>query len=235
MLSNKVNEHIGFYRFPVIVFLLIAFAFATATAISAQNQKSETPAAADVAPATYRLRQGDKLSVKFMYHTELNENSVTVRPDGFINLQLIDDVPAEGLTVAALKSRLEKKYDEILINPVISVALLEFVTPRVFVGGQVAKPGRYDLREAHTLIEVIFVAGGFTADANRRSVLHARPDGKGDWTIQSTNVLDIINRKKGRADFDLRDGDYIFVPDSKLSRVNKAIQTFRGLLPSFLY
>lgn len=184
-------------------------------------------------PVAYRLRQGDKVSVKFLYHTELNEISVTVRPDGFINLQLVDDVLAEGATVAELKTRLEKKYDEILINPVISVALLEFIAPRVFIGGQVGKPGRYDLREGQTLVEVIFLAGGFTENADRKKVLHARPDGKGDWAIESADVLSILDKKKKQSDLPLRDGDYIFVPDSKLSRFNKAVETFRGILPRF--
>lgn len=202
-------------------------------ATSLAQFKPPDAAKADAPPAEYRLRQGDKLSVKFLYHTELNETSVTVRPDGFINLQLIDDVTAEGATIAELKKRLEKRYDEILINPVISVALLEFVAPRVFIGGQVGKPGRYDLREGQTLVEVIFLAGGFTENADRRKVLHARPDGKGDWAIESADVLSILDKKKKRPDLLLRDGDHIFVPDSKLSRFNKAVETFRGILPRF--
>ncbi len=191
------------------------------------------PKKSDAPPAAYCLRQGDKLSVKFLYHTELNETSITVRPDGVINLQLIDDVAAEGLTVAELKSRLEKKYDEILINPVISVALLEFVAPRVFIGGQIGKPGRYELRDGQTLVEVIFLAGGFTENADRRKVLRARPNGKGGWEIESADVLSILDKKQKQTDLPLRDGDHIYVPDSKISRLNKAVETFRGLLPRF--
>lgn len=200
--------------------------------LSAQIKPAD-PAKKDLPPSSYRLRQGDKISVKFLYHTELNETSVTVRPDGFINLQLIDDVAAEGATIAELKVRLEKKYDETLINPVISIALLEFVAPRVYIGGQVGKPGRYDLRDGQTLVEVIFLAGGFTENADRKNVLRGRPDGAGDWQIESANVLGILNKKKGQSDLTLKDGDYIFVPDSKTSRFNKSVETFRGLLPRF--
>jgi protein involved in polysaccharide export with SLBB domain len=186
------------------------------------------------APQTgYRIKQGDKLSVKFLYHPELNEISVVVRPDGFISLQMIDDSKAEGLTISELKAQLEKSYNEILLKPVVTVTLLEFVAPRVFIGGQVNKPGRYDLREGQTLVQVIFLAGGFTADANRKMVLHARPNGSGDWEIQSANVMKVINQQGEQKDIALQDGDYIFIPDSKISQINKAVETVRGFLPKF--
>ncbi len=186
------------------------------------------------APQTgYRIKQGDKLSVKFLYHPELNEPSIVVRPDGFISLQMIDDAKAEGLTISELKAQLEKTYNEILLKPAITVTLLEFVAPRVYIGGQVNKPGRYDLREGQTLVQVIFLAGGFTPDANRKMVIHARPNGSGDWEIQSANVMKVINQQGEQKDIALQDGDYIFIPDSKISQITKAIETFRGLLPRF--
>lgn len=181
----------------------------------------------------YRIRQGDKLSVKFLYHPELTDAALIVRPDGLISLQLIEDIKAEGLTISQLKKRLEKAYEEILLTPVITVTLVEYVPPRVFIGGQVSKPGRYDLRDAQTLIEVIFLAGGFTRDANKKMVLHARPNGSRDWRFQSANVMKILSRKGEEKDIFLQDGDYIYIPDSKISRLNKAVEGFRGLLPGF--
>jgi protein involved in polysaccharide export with SLBB domain len=191
------------------------------------------PSKPPVPQTGYRIKQGDKLSVKFLYHPELNEISVIVRPDGFISLQMIDDSKAEGLTISELKAQLEKSYNEILLKPVLTVALLEFVAPRVFIGGQVNKPGRYDLREGQTLVQVIFLAGGFTSDANRKMVIHARPNGSGDWEIQSANVLKVINQQGEQKDIALQDGDYIFIPDSKISQINKAVETVRGFLPRF--
>ncbi len=186
-----------------------------------------------LADNTYRIQKGDKLSVKFFSHPELNEPSVIVRPDGFISLQIIDDIRAEGKTVAELKKELEKAYNETLLNPIISVAVIEFVAPRVFIGGQIKNAGRYDLRDAKTIVQVIFLAGGFTEDANRKMVILARPDGKGDWQTQAVNVMKILDKKSTEKDVDLRDGDYIFIPDSKISQFNKAVETFRGLLPRF--
>jgi len=205
--------------------------------LPAMSFAQEKPAADNfsmpVPRAGYRIRQGDKLSVKFLYHPELTETSLTVRPDGFISLQMIDDFRVEGKTAVELKTQLEKAYEEILLKPVITVSVLEFVAPRIYIGGQVTKPGRYDLRDGETLIQVIFLAGGFTRDANKNMVMHARPDGKGDWHIQSANVMKILNQKENRKDLTLQDGDYIFIPETKISQINKAIEGFRGLLPRF--
>ncbi|MCY7375196.1 MAG: polysaccharide export protein [Pyrinomonadaceae bacterium] len=220
------------YCFSKIIFTLVGLILLMpANAFSQIKLPDENK---PIAPtAAYSIHQGDKLSVKFFYQPELNETSLTVRPDGYISLQLIDDVKAEGLTTRQLKARLEKAYNEILLEPLISVALVEFVAPRVFVGGQVGKPGRYDLRDGQTLVQVIFLAGGFNRDANRGTVLHARPDGKGDWKITPVNVSKILSQKGAEKDVFLSDGDYVFVPDSKISRINKAVETFRGLLPRF--
>lgn len=182
-------------------------------------------------PESYRIQQGDKLSIKFFSHPDLNEPSLVVRPDGFISPQIVDEIRAEGRTVAELKRELERAYVEVLLDPIITVAVVEFMTPRIFVGGQIGKPGRYEMREAKTLVQAIFVAGGFTADAHRRMVIHARPDGRGDWLIQTIDVLKVLDKKAAGKDVVLQDGDYVFVPDSRTSRISKAVEAFRGFLP----
>jgi len=161
----------------------------------------------------------------------LNESALTVRPDGFIGLQLIEDLKAEGLTATELKKKIEKSYDEVLLNPVISVNIIEFVPPAVFVGGQIGRPGKYFLRDGNSLVKVIFMAGGFTKDANRRMVLYARADNRGKWQVREVNVLKLFKQLSGEEDILLNDGDYIFVPDSKLSKFNKALEGFQSVFP----
>jgi polysaccharide biosynthesis/export protein len=184
-------------------------------------------------PTAYRIQKGDKLSIKFFSHPELNEPELLVRPDGFISPQIVNEMRAEGRTVAELKLELERAYNEILLQPIITVSVVSFITQRVFVGGQINKPGRYEIREAGTLVQAIFLAGGFTRDARRSMVIHARPDGRGDWQIRTADVLKMLDPKGLEKDLDLQDGDFIFVPDSKISQMNKAVEAFRGILPRF--
>lgn len=206
-----------------LVFSIICFPFLSNAQVSGRQETRP--------PESYRIRQGDKLSIKFFAHAELNEPNLLVRPDGFISPQIITEIRAEGKTVDELKKALEWAYNEILLQPIITVSVVDFVTPRIFVGGQITKPGRYDIREAGTLVQAIFLAGGFTPDARRSMVLRARPNGKGDWDIEIANVMKILDPKIKEKDLILQDGDYVFVPDSKMSQINKAVETFRGFLP----
>ncbi len=183
-------------------------------------------------PSTeYRLKQGDKISIKFLYQPELNETSLIVPPDGRVNLQLIDEFSVLGATLSQVKKDLDKAYQEILIKPIITVTLLEYDPPHVFVGGEVGKPGRYNLRDGQTLVQMVFLARGFTRDANKKLLIHARPDAKGDWIIHQYNLSEILAQKGKQKDLDLADGDYIYVPESKISQFNKAVEGLRGFLP----
>jgi polysaccharide biosynthesis/export protein len=185
-------------------------------------------------PPAYRISAGDKLNIRFFSNPELNETEMLVRPDGYINPQLINEIRAAGRTVSELKTELERAYNEILLSPLITVSVVDLVPARIFVGGQVTKPGKYELREAQTVVQAVFLAGGFTNDARRTMVIHARPNASGDWDIRVSNVLKIIEGKSLEKDIDLRDGDYVFVPNSRISQMTKAVEAFRGFLPRFL-
>jgi polysaccharide biosynthesis/export protein len=183
--------------------------------------------------SAYRLRRGDKLSVRFLYHSELNEPSLVVRPDGFISLQMVDDVRAAGLTAAELKAAIERAYAEILLSPVITVSVLEFVAPRVYVSGQVARPGSYALRDGNTLLQAIALAGGFTPAAHRKLVLHARSTGERQLRVAAIDVTRLMAPGSRVNEIELGDGDYVFVPDSKLSKFSRVVEAFSFAVPGF--
>jgi protein involved in polysaccharide export with SLBB domain len=211
---------------------LIAFGLAvilSAFACQPSAQQPSTPAR----PAAYRIRQGDKLGVKFVYHPELSDAAVVVRPDGMISLPLVDDLRAEGLTVGELKARLERAYAESLVSPVVVVSLVEFVAPRVFVGGQVSKPGGYELRQGQTVLQAVILAGGFTREAHRKTVLHARAARGGDLKITVVDITKLVKAGGGGQELTLQDGDYVFVPDSKMSRVTQMTDALRFAMPGF--
>jgi protein involved in polysaccharide export with SLBB domain len=91
-------------------------------------------------PALYIIQPGDQLDIKFFYNPELNEN-VTVRPDGLISLQLVDEVHASGLTPAQLDDLLTQKYSRELKKPMVTVIMRSFTMQRVYVGGEVNRQG----------------------------------------------------------------------------------------------
>lgn len=213
--------------------LLVLSLFLLTLAIMPKAALAQPGDGQKAAPEAYRIQSGDKLSVKFFTNPDLNETSVTVRPDGQISLQIINDIKAEGLSVAELRSALEKAYDEVLLQPIITVSVIDFVAPHIFISGQIVKPGKYDLREAKTLMQAVFLAGGVTRDGNKKMVIHARPDGSGEWIIQAANVMGMLDPKGTQKDIELRSGDYIYVPESRIAKFSRAVDLVRPFLPRF--
>jgi len=221
----KLPYHKWLTLLSSVAFLVLIFSPAPAQQSASEAETS--PSVND----SYRILSGDKLSIKFLYHPELNEPSVVVRPDGFITLLIVDEVMARGLTVAELKSSIEKAYSETLLKPVVSINLIEYVAPHIYVGGQVAKPGRYELRDGRTLVQAIILAGGFTREANRKMVLHARRAGAGELKMTTFNVLQMLSDSKTEPEVLLQNNDYVFVPDSKISKISRLIEAFRAAIP----
>src|SRR5205085_6966162 len=127
----------------------------------------------------YRIRAGDDLDIKFFYTKELNE-SLKVRPDGYITLQLVDDVKAAGLTPKELDDVLTRRYAEHLKSPVLSVMVRSFSGFRAYVGGEVASPQLVPLDGGLTPLQAIYRAGGVRMSGYMQSVVLIRkgPDGR---------------------------------------------------------
>lgn len=221
------GDWIGELRFPILLILLLG---TTGWAQSGDQLPPPPPASPPTlitSGSGYRLHQGDKIEVRFFYQPELNQEAV-VKPDGTVSLQLIGDVPAVGLTPQQLEQQLTKQYAKSLVDPVISVVLKEYVKPRIFVGGQVAKPGAYELRDGDTLAQVLFLAGGFTPQAHRKMVIHARPVGEGQLRVTVIDTTKLYARNPDPdLNLTLKDGDLVYVPESRLSRVSAILAALR--------
>jgi len=129
---------------------------------AANGQSSLPYADAQKAPPVeeYRIQAGDQLDIKFFYNKDLNEQ-VTVRPDGRISLQLVKTVVAAGLTPEQLTVNLKKAYSVHLKDPEIAVIVRSFSSQRIYVDGEVGKPGMLPLTGPTTVRQAISQAGGF--------------------------------------------------------------------------
>ena len=109
--------------------LVIVAVSALLTACSSQQELRNIPPPSPlemVQPtAAYIIQPGDQLDIKFFYNPELNE-SVTVRPDGKISLQLVDEVQTAGLQPAELDEMLTRRYSQELKKPEVTVIVKSF-------------------------------------------------------------------------------------------------------------
>jgi len=166
----------------------------------------------------YRIGPSDILKVTVFGHEDLTRN-VTVATNGSIGFPLLGDVPAAGLTLGDLESRLRELLGkDYLVDPKVSVVVQEYRSQRVFVLGEVEKPGAYPLTGQVRLVDILSQAGGAGKAAGRQVMVvrGQKTDGpSAPGTSGSTTMR--INLKRliegdGTENIVLQSGDTIFVP-----------------------
>jgi len=169
----------------------------------------------------YVIQREDVLLLTFPLTPELNQ-TVTVQPDGYINLPNAVSVHAQGLTVPELVDALQKAYVGTLHNPIIEVDLKDFQKPFFTVSGQVGKPGKYDLRSDITVAEALSIAGGMTPDAKTQIFLfHKTSNGRVE--TRKVNMKDILKGKNVNEDASIKPGDMIYVPEKFIANFKKYV------------
>ena len=157
----------------------------------------------------YRLGPEDQLRISVWDNKELTVDLV-VRPDGKISIPLIQDVVAEGLTAPQLAANIQAALSAFIVNPEVSVVVLQVNAPKFYMIGYVARPGTYPLRSDTSVLQALALAGGLTQFASPRSIKLIRAVG-GKQEVRKINYYDIID-DGGEGNYLLKSGDTIVVP-----------------------
>jgi polysaccharide export outer membrane protein len=180
----------------------------------------------------YKMQVDDVLSISFPLSPEFNQTA-TIQPDGYINLQGTSSVYVREMTVPDVIEALKKAYAGTLHDPIIDVDLKDFQKPFFTVLGQVGKPGQYDLRHETTVSEAVALAGGFAPSAKTQVFLfHRMPSDLVE--VKKLNVKDIMHGKNVNEDARLMPGDMIFVPEKVIATFRKYVPYGVGLNPASL-
>ena len=172
----------------------------------------------------YRIHPSDTLELTFMATPEFDQ-TITVQPDGYITLRDVGDLLAVGHTLPELTEAIKTAYSKILHDPVISVTPKDFEKPYFVVGGQVARPGKFDWRGEVTLTQAIAMAGGFT-DASKHSQVLLFRRVSDQWTeARIIDVKKMLNSRNLQEDPELQAGDMLFVPKNALSKIKPFLPT----------
>jgi len=204
---------------------MILLSFGCATNPQPTPLVSASSASIPGPPSEYVIQPGDKLDIKFFYNPELNE-SVTVRPDGKISLQLIDDVQAAGRTPPQLDQLLTQKYESELRKPVVTVIVQSFSSQKIYVGGEVNQQGEIDLVARMTPLQAVLLAGGFKETAQPKEAIVIR---KGENNRPVAIRIDLASAIYGTgsgADFKLVATDIVYVPKSAIAEANKWVNQY---------
>ena len=145
----------------------------------------------------YYIQAGDVFNVKIFSNPNLNE-TLMVRPDGRISMQLIDDIMVAGKTPAEVDRMITEAYSTRLRDPEVAVIMREFSVNKIFVGGEVLSPRIVDLRGPMTVSRAIFQAGGQKNTATLSSVLVVRHVAGQRPKVLNVDVDDILDRDPRR-------------------------------------
>lgn len=194
--------------------LLCGLTLGLPTVASGQPTSRASTAAAlgtESTPGGFVIGPEDVLGVLVWREAEVS-GDVTVRADGMITLPLIRDVQAAGLTPAVLAERVQASLREFITDASVTVVVRQMNSRKVFITGEVAKPGAYPLASTTTVMQLIAIAGGLSefAQANSISVLRVE-DGK--TKTLPFSYKDIAKGKKSEQNIVLQPGDTVVVPE----------------------
>ena len=163
---------------------------------------------------------------------ELNRE-VTVGPDGRIALPLVQPVMAADLSTPALQSTLSQVYTGVLVRPEVDVSVRASTPLRVFVGGEVAKPGVYDMPGDIDALQAVVMAGGFLPDAKRRETILIRRGQAGRPMMRTIDLKGATLDPAGVDSAPLRRFDVVYVPRTAVGNADIFVEQYiRDLVPS---
>ncbi len=168
------------------------------------------PPAGLATPPDYVIGPDDVLTIVFWREKDLSSDAA-VRPDGMISLPLLNEIAAAGLTPEQLRQKLTEQAAQYIEEPTVTVQVKQINSRKVFITGQIAKPGPYPLVGPTTVLQLIATAGGVLEYAKSKNISIMRVV-NGRQTSLPFNYEDVERGKKLEQNILLKPGDTILVP-----------------------
>lgn len=185
-------------------------AAADATKPNAGTAASQPAPQAPATDAEYKIGPQDVLRIDVWKEPEISRTA-PVRPDGRISLPLINDVQAAGFTAAQLAAVIADGLRKYITNPQVTVGVTEINSRRVYVTGEVTRPGAFPLLPNMTVLQALSSSGGFSQFAKLKGIYVLRME-DGKQVKHPFNYKEVISGKKPELNIQLQPGDVIVVP-----------------------
>jgi polysaccharide export outer membrane protein len=193
------------------VVLLLAAGLSVPTQVAGQSSAQAPTAQPEVSVSDdYVIGAEDVLGVQFWREPEMS-GDVIVRPDGMITLPLLGEVKAEGLKPNVLRDQVKSAAERFLTDANVTVIVRQVNSRKIYVTGQVAKPGAYSLASPRTVLQALAMAGGVTEYAESDNISVARTE-QGKTKIFKFNYKNVSKGKGIEQNIQLQPGDTVMVP-----------------------
>lgn len=203
------------------------FAFA-GLAGAGQAAAPAAPAAAAAPGPLVRIEPGDQIRVEVLNSPDLS-TATYVTETGLVRMPMIGAVQVSGQSPAEAEQRIEQalKVGGILIDPHVTISLVQSFSQRVTIAGEVRTPGRYPIETGSTVLDILALAGGLTEKGSDSVyLLRADPSGAQQQLQVQVNASDILAGRAGNsaATMVLRGGDSIIVPKATFNIIGEVKQ-----------
>jgi polysaccharide biosynthesis/export protein len=175
----------------------------------------------------YRLGPEDVISVDVFNQPRYSKANITVPPDGRISFPLISEgIRVVGKTTQQVQEEIQKRLDEYIIDPQVTVYLDKAMSARYSVLGDVGQPGVKIMTRRVSVMEALAEAGGVLNTGDKKKIVILRR--KADGTLNPI-LVNVSNIEKGKARemAYLAPGDQVIVPGNRL----KSIQQLLSFVP----
>ena len=149
-----------------------------------------------------------------------------MRPDGRISLQLVDDIAVAGRTPTEVNQELKEKYAYDLTNPKVTVIVRSFNAHKIFIDGEIGKPGLVGLVGSMTVMQAIANSGGLKETARPSEIVVIRKGWDGRGMVIPVNLEAVLSGKDLKQDINLAPYDIVFIPKSSIAMTDKWIDEY---------
>ncbi len=195
---------------PANALTMLLLLAGAAPALPAPAQPAVPSNAAALAMADYRLNPGDKIDISVWKETEM-QKSLIIAPDGKVGFPLAGEVVAAGHTIAEVRTELVSRLKKFIPDPVVTVSLTNNDGNRVFVIGQVNKPGMFGMNPALNVLQALSLAGGGTPFAKLDSIIILRQT-PGGQRVANFRFSQVSRGEHLEQNVTLESGDVVVVP-----------------------
>ena len=169
------------------------------------------PSTGPPADQTYTVKAGDTLLVSVWKEPDL-QGPVLVRPDGMFSFPLAGQLDARNKTVAELQTELTTKLKKFISDPVVTVSIQEIKGNKVYVIGQVQKPGDFVVNPRVDVMQALSMAGGTTPFAALGDIMILRRTDTGQQQALPFKYTDVVRGRNLQQNIILQAGDVVVVP-----------------------
>jgi polysaccharide export outer membrane protein len=198
-------------KYFVLIAVIACFCFMPPAFSQESTTKTIETWSAKASQEEYRIGVGDTLEITTWKEPDLTRQNVLVRTDGKISFPLLNDVQASGLTPTELKINLEKRLQDFVSNPTVTVTVTDPGSQRFYILGEVARTGEYPLAKHLTVLQAFALAGGFTQWASKDEIILLRKI-DGVEKIFKIDYKSIIKGRDIESNLALQANDTIIVP-----------------------